>query len=442
MSPSSNKSRSFNTEVPLERILGSLEYSLSQFQQHQQQTLEIHQQYLQYQSQYTQTFFELMQQQHQLWTNVQTSSQEMEVKTTVLASAERSMLQFQEHQGNTLRVHEQYLNHQAKYAQNFFLLTQQSYAQFLSGDYRIAAGNSAIALNSVQEDIPTALETHNGNGDYAVATSERTVNGNGHYDLSDLVETNTVNDNGNGIIAKLNSTETNTVNGNGHHDLSNLVETNAVNGNGHHDLSELEIIESKSVEDKISPDAVPASVRSLEVDVATLSKTLLDVVSDKTGYPPEMLELDMDMEADLGIDSIKRVEILGALQEEMPELPQPNLEDLGDLRTLNQIIDYLRSFDGTTESTETQPKSIEDTFLNIVSQQTGYSVQNLDLEMSMKDDLGIGVVKRSEIFKSLKEQIPDLVQTPEIAELDTLAQVLDYLNGERTQKKTSHGAIA
>ena len=150
----------------------------------------------------------------------------------------------------------------------------------------------------------------------------------------------------------------------------------------------------------------------------------------------------MDMEADLGIDSIKRVEILGALQEEMPELPQPNLEDLGDLRTLNQIIDYLRSFDGTTGSTATQPESIEDTFLNIVSQQTGYSVQNLDLEMSMKDDLGIGVVKRSEIFKSLKEQIPDLVQTPEIAELDTLAQVVDYLNGERTEKKTSPSAIA
>jgi hypothetical protein len=41
---------------------------------------------------------------------------------------------------------------------------------------------------------------------------------------------------------------------------------------------------------------------------------LLDIVSEKTGYPSEMLELDMDMEADLGIDSIKRVEILGAMR--------------------------------------------------------------------------------------------------------------------------------
>ncbi|WP_299496162.1 beta-ketoacyl synthase N-terminal-like domain-containing protein, partial [uncultured Shewanella sp.] len=41
-----------------------------------------------------------------------------------------------------------------------------------------------------------------------------------------------------------------------------------------------------------------------------LEKTMLAVVAEKTGYPTEMLALDMDMEADLGIDSIKRVEIL------------------------------------------------------------------------------------------------------------------------------------
>ena len=43
---------------------------------------------------------------------------------------------------------------------------------------------------------------------------------------------------------------------------------------------------------------------------------MLVVVSEKTGLPHvEMLELSMDMESDLGIDSIKRVEILGAMQD-------------------------------------------------------------------------------------------------------------------------------
>ena len=38
---------------------------------------------------------------------------------------------------------------------------------------------------------------------------------------------------------------------------------------------------------------------------------LLDVVSERTGYPADMLALDADLEGDLGIDSIKRVEIAG-----------------------------------------------------------------------------------------------------------------------------------
>lgn len=46
-----------------------------------------------------------------------------------------------------------------------------------------------------------------------------------------------------------------------------------------------------------------------------------------------MLELEMDMEADLGIDSIKRVEILGAMQELYPNMPPVNPEELAELRT-------------------------------------------------------------------------------------------------------------
>ena len=47
----------------------------------------------------------------------------------------------------------------------------------------------------------------------------------------------------------------------------------------------------------------------------------------------------MDMEADLGIDSIKRVEILGAMQEKYPDLPQADAAVLAELHTLQQIMD-------------------------------------------------------------------------------------------------------
>ena len=76
---------------------------------------------------------------------------------------------------------------------------------------------------------------------------------------------------------------------------------------------------------------------------------MLVIVSDKTGYPVEMLEMSMDMESDLGIDSIKRVEILGAMQEQHPELARSQSgNELAELRTLQQIVDHLSaSFTGT-----------------------------------------------------------------------------------------------
>jgi NAD(P)-dependent dehydrogenase (short-subunit alcohol dehydrogenase family) len=54
-----------------------------------------------------------------------------------------------------------------------------------------------------------------------------------------------------------------------------------------------------------------------------------------------MLGLEMDIEADLGIDSIKRVEILSALEEKIPGLPAVAPEDMGRLKTLAQIIAHL-----------------------------------------------------------------------------------------------------
>lgn len=50
------------------------------------------------------------------------------------------------------------------------------------------------------------------------------------------------------------------------------------------------------------------------ISLEDVTSKLLAIVSERTGYPPDMLDLDLDLEADLGIDSIKRVEILGTFQ--------------------------------------------------------------------------------------------------------------------------------
>jgi len=80
-----------------------------------------------------------------------------------------------------------------------------------------------------------------------------------------------------------------------------------------------------------------------------IEKQLLDLVSERTGYPHDMLDVDLDLEGDLGIDSIKRVEILGNLAEIIGLSTDPEaeaesnieFEKLTALKTLRGILDYL-----------------------------------------------------------------------------------------------------
>ncbi|HVS40220.1 MAG TPA: beta-ketoacyl synthase N-terminal-like domain-containing protein, partial [Gemmataceae bacterium] len=69
----------------------------------------------------------------------------------------------------------------------------------------------------------------------------------------------------------------------------------------------------------IAAPPIPPKPAPAVTDKDRVQKALVEVVAEKTGYPPEMLDLDMALDADLGIDSIKRVEILSALQERLPD---------------------------------------------------------------------------------------------------------------------------
>ncbi len=89
-----------------------------------------------------------------------------------------------------------------------------------------------------------------------------------------------------------------------------------------------------------SPVLEPVPVPVSGGDVA---KILLDIVAEKTGYPVEVLELRMELDADLGIDSIKRVEILSALQDALPDAPNVRPDQLGTLRTLQSLLDLMPS---------------------------------------------------------------------------------------------------
>ena len=73
-----------------------------------------------------------------------------------------------------------------------------------------------------------------------------------------------------------------------------------------------------------------------------LMARLFSIISVKTGYPVDMLDAHQDLEADLGIDSIKRLEILGELNRQLGGT-EVSTENLGTLRTVAEIAGFLAS---------------------------------------------------------------------------------------------------
>ena len=206
------------------------------------------------------------------------------------------------------------------------------------------------------------------------------------------------------------------------------------------------------------PVELPGTSAVSSADTEKLGALLLSIVSEKTGYPAEMLELGMDIEADLGIDSIKRVEIFGAVKENNPEVGEVNPQELGELRTLQQIVDYFVGKQSkaapakvpvaapapVAAAVQPQPVSVNGVhkpaeveadngelgklLLEIVSEKTGYPAEMLELTMDIEADLGIDSIKRVEIFGAVKENNPEVgeINPQELGELRTLQQIVDY----------------
>ncbi|MFK8056365.1 MAG: beta-ketoacyl synthase N-terminal-like domain-containing protein [Saprospiraceae bacterium] len=201
----------------------------------------------------------------------------------------------------------------------------------------------------------------------------------------------------------------------------------------------------------LAPDANSTASAKTGIDLTKITSSLLQVVSEKTGYPAEMLELNMDMEADLGIDSIKRVEIFGALTKQHPEMSGINPNELTELRTLAEIVSFVGGNSGVsnngaqsvapqvpTATTATvsntsgiNVEKLTTSLLQVVSEKTGYPAEMLELNMDMEADLGIDSIKRVEIFGALTKQHPEMsgINPNELTELRTLAEIVSFVGG-------------
>jgi NAD(P)-dependent dehydrogenase (short-subunit alcohol dehydrogenase family)/acyl carrier protein len=149
----------------------------------------------------------------------------------------------------------------------------------------------------------------------------------------------------------------------------------------------------------------------------------------------------MNLDSDLGIDSIKRVEILSAFQERRPDAPAVTPEDMGSIHTLRDIVDFLARRSGKTVAVPTPepasaPAAGGDTdtdmtgaLLEAVSEKTGYPPEMLELDMNLDSDLGIDSIKRVEILSAFQEKRPDApAVTPEdMGSIHTLRDIVDFL---------------
>lgn len=91
---------------------------------------------------------------------------------------------------------------------------------------------------------------------------------------------------------------------------------------------------------------------------------LTSLLSEKSGYPVELLDPDQDLESDLGIDSIKRIEVMGGLLATLPNVSPEALQSIQtgtrDLRTLREVAGHIAeildgSINTVAEAEATQP---------------------------------------------------------------------------------------
>jgi acyl transferase domain-containing protein/NAD(P)-dependent dehydrogenase (short-subunit alcohol dehydrogenase family) len=193
-----------------------------------------------------------------------------------------------------------------------------------------------------------------------------------------------------------------------------------------------------------APAPVPSPVlpqQPIKAGSSHVAGVLLEVIAEKTGYPSEMLDLGMSLDADLGIDSIKRVEILSALQERLPEAPTVKPEHLGSLHTLSDIAAFLADTgstaaaptahhaNGSAERDGHAVAKVQGVLLEVIAEKTGYPSEMLELGMSLDADLGIDSIKRVEILSALQERLPEAptVKPEHLGSLHTLSDIAAFL---------------
>jgi acyl transferase domain-containing protein/acyl carrier protein len=202
---------------------------------------------------------------------------------------------------------------------------------------------------------------------------------------------------------------------------------------------------TEEVEASAPPIAIAAPTTAAADDA--VKERILALVVEKTGYPKDMLDLDLDLEADLGVDTVKQAELFAAIRE-IYSIPRDQNLKLRDFPTLKHVMQFvydrrpdLAAPPAPTTVAAKQPEPIAptvepaamaedpiaDAVLQIVAEKTGYPKDMLDRDLDLEADLGIDTVKQAEMFAAIRE-LYKIPRDPnlKLRDFPTLAQVIKF----------------
>ena len=184
--------------------------------------------------------------------------------------------------------------------------------------------------------------------------------------------------------------------------------------------------ESPSPASVVETSVAESTEVSAPVSDENMTQQVIDVVVKHTGYPADFIELDQDLEGELGIDTVKQAEIMVDIREQF-NLPVDEDFLLSEHPTLNHMIGYIVRMKGgsptataspvvseptteqTPEPTETPVVSlvkdagIEASLVEVVVKHTGYPADFIEMDQDLEGELGIDTVKQAEIMVDVRE---------------------------------------
>ena len=171
------------------------------------------------------------------------------------------------------------------------------------------------------------------------------------------------------------------------------------------------------------------------MEADSVKDRVLALVAEKTGYPVDMLDLDLDLEADLGIDTVKQAEVMATIREAYSIVRDDSIK-LRDYPTLARVIQFVHDRRPGLHSAQPSPApavasapevklarevitaapapvstsiptkgedAVKERILALMVEKTGYPQDMLDLDLDLEADLGVDTVKQAEMFAAIRE---------------------------------------